>query len=259
VDRLLTGENTKKWEGYVEMIDNDLIKALRCLASQDNEGDCYGEHHNFMHVDGDENEIYCGSEPRDGRIQCPHYQNKYGVCFEDGECSEWLETVADELESSAKPKWIPAKEPPKNDKYILLSFENFSVPQVGRYEEDEGGGAYHLGDEEKSCISQELIVNAWMPLPKAYRADEEKILEYGQSNEKAGSVSRNAKTAADIDQAIEYFKDEISQMDVFSDIVHFRKEERKSIETALKVLQKAQEESQKGQQDGSSQCATPHG
>ena len=103
-----------------------------------------------------------------------------------GECSEWLEAVADELESSAKPKWIPAEEPPKNDKYILLSFENFSVPQVGRYEEDECGGAYYLGDEEKSCISQDLIVNAWMPLPKAYREDEEEILECGQPNEIGG-------------------------------------------------------------------------
>lgn len=174
------------------------------------------------------------------------------------ECSEWLEAVADELESPAKPKWIPAEEPPKNDKYILLSFENFSVPQVGRYEEDQGGGAYYLGDEEKSCISQDLIVNAWMPLPKAYRDDEKEIFEYGQSNEKAGSVSRNAKTAADIDQAIEYFKDEISQMDVFSDIVHFQEKERKSIETALWALQKVQETIQ-GQQDGRSQCATSHG
>jgi hypothetical protein len=40
-------------------------------------------------------------------------------------------------------------------------------------------------------------------------------------------------------------------MDVFSDIVSFREAERKSIETALKILQSIQEESQTGQQDGS--------
>lgn len=110
-----------------------------------------------------------------------------------GECSEWLEAVADELKSSAKPKWIPAEEPPKNNKYILMSFENFSVPQVGRYEEDEKGGAFYMGDSEMRCICIDLIVNAWMPLPKAYRDDEEEIFECDQSNEKAGSVSRNQR------------------------------------------------------------------
>lgn len=59
-----------------------------------------------------------------------------------------------------------------------------------------------------------------------------------------------AHEAADLEQAIDYFKDELSQMEVFSDIVSFREVERKSIETALKLLQKVQEERQ---QDGSSQ------
>lgn len=80
------------------LIDNDLLKALRCLASQDENGDCYMEHHNIMHVDGDAPEIYCGSTPVDGRVQCPFFQNKYGVCFEDGECGEWLRAAADKLE-----------------------------------------------------------------------------------------------------------------------------------------------------------------
>lgn len=119
------------------MIDNELIKALRCLASQDEEGDCYREHHNFMHVDGDEPEIYCGSEPQDGRTQCPYYQNRYGVCFEDGQCSKWLEAAADGLE-------------------LYASLEN---------------------------------------------------------------ILHDAEMAADIDQAVEYFKDERSQMNVFSELV----------------------------------------
>lgn len=61
--------------------------------------------------------------------------------------------------------------------------------------------------------------------------------------------------AADIDQAIEYFKDELLQMEVFSDIVSFREVERKSIETALKVLQRMQDESQAGQQDNGEMAA----
>lgn len=69
-----------------------------------------------------------------------------------------------------KHRWIPVEERlPDTDDYILISFENFSIPQVGRYEEDEAGGAFYLGDEEESCISQDLVVNAWRPLPKPYR------------------------------------------------------------------------------------------
>ncbi len=32
-------------------------------------------------------------------------------------------------------------------------------------------GAYYVGDDEESCISQDLIVNAWKPLPEPYRKD----------------------------------------------------------------------------------------
>lgn len=67
-------------------------------------------------------------------------------------------------------RWIPVEErPPESENYVLLSFENFSIPMVGRYEADEeGGGKFYIGDEEESCMSQNLIVNAWMPLPKPY-------------------------------------------------------------------------------------------
>ena len=70
--------------------------------------------------------------------------------------------------------WIPVKERlPEDDKYILLSFENFSLPLVGRYDEDTEGGAFYLGDcdEEDTCISMDLLVNAWMPLPEPYRPE----------------------------------------------------------------------------------------
>jgi len=33
----------------------------------------------------------------------------------------------------------------------------------------EEGGAFYVGDDEESCISQDLFVNAWIPLPKPYR------------------------------------------------------------------------------------------
>lgn len=77
--------------------NTNLIKALRCLASQDAEGDCYMERYNLVHAVCHKPAIYCGANPPDGRITCPYYQNEYGVCFEDGECG-WLGRVADILE-----------------------------------------------------------------------------------------------------------------------------------------------------------------
>ena len=74
--------------------------------------------------------------------------------------------------------WIPIDErlPEINNdgfsEYILLSFSNYPVPQVGRYEEDKDGGAFYLGDEERSLSSFGLFVNAWMPLPECYKEDE---------------------------------------------------------------------------------------
>lgn len=78
----------------------------------------------------------------------------------------------EDLEEQGKliKEWTPSEEPPASGKYVLLSFENFPVPLVGRYEEDEdGGGTYYVGDDEESCISQDIIVNAWMPLPELYK------------------------------------------------------------------------------------------
>lgn len=77
----------------------------------------------------------------------------------------------DEYDNKNDTRWIPCitEQYPENGKYVLLSFANFSVPCVGRYEEDEEGGAFYIGDDDESCVSQDMIVNAWMPLPKCYK------------------------------------------------------------------------------------------
>lgn len=83
----------------------DMIKALKCVASQDVEGDCYADHKNFMHMEDDEHKrIICetGKDLRDyisGKeaIGCPYHQNTYGCSFEDGELY-WLKDVAELLE-----------------------------------------------------------------------------------------------------------------------------------------------------------------
>lgn len=67
--------------------------------------------------------------------------------------------------------WIPVEERlPDNAEYILLSFINFPVPLIGSYAKDSEGGAFHLGDCNKAdtCISRDLYVNAWRPLPEPY-------------------------------------------------------------------------------------------
>ena len=67
---------------------------------------------------------------------------------------------------------------PEEDEYVLMSFENFTLPIIGRYEKDnDGGGAWYIGDDDgcDTCSSQNLFVNAWMPLPESYRPDEEEM------------------------------------------------------------------------------------
>ena len=79
-------------------MDNDLIKALRCVVSQDSAGDCHLDRYNFLRKDN-EPKMYCSNKVwGDETIQCPYHQDKYKTCFEDGECGEWLNKVADILE-----------------------------------------------------------------------------------------------------------------------------------------------------------------
>ena len=83
---------------------DDMIKALKCVASQDTVGDCYADHENFMHMHDKHKRIVCGTSEdlRDyigGKeaVGCPYHQNTYGCCFEDGELY-WLKDVTELLE-----------------------------------------------------------------------------------------------------------------------------------------------------------------
>lgn len=68
-------------------------------------------------------------------------------------------------------QWIPVEQRlPSKDGYILLSFSNFPVPAIGRYEgNNDAGGNFYICDEDETCISQDMYVNAWQPLPQPYR------------------------------------------------------------------------------------------
>lgn len=83
---------------------DDMIKALKCVASQDTVGDCYADHENFIHMDDEHKRIVCGTgedlrDPISDKeaVGCPYYQNTYGCCFENGELY-WLKDVAELLE-----------------------------------------------------------------------------------------------------------------------------------------------------------------
>lgn len=71
-------------------------------------------------------------------------------------------------------KWIPISEHlPEDESYILVSFENATMPDIARYEENDEGGTFYPGDDEKSYSSYGLFVNAWMPLPEPYKQNDE--------------------------------------------------------------------------------------
>lgn len=72
------------------------------------------------------------------------------------------------------PGWIPVEDTehtPEDESYVLVSFSNFPLPDIARYEKNDEGGTYYPGDDEKSYLNYGLFVNAWMPIPKPYRED----------------------------------------------------------------------------------------
>ena len=114
-----------------------MIKALKCVASQDTVGDCYADHENFMHMQDDEHKrIICGTgeDLRDyisGKeaVGCPYYQDTYGCCFEDGE-SYWLKDVAELLEElksykEAEEQGLLVKLPCKVGDTVYVPTRNF--------------------------------------------------------------------------------------------------------------------------------------
>lgn len=86
------------------------------------------------------------------------------------EAMEKLAKLEDEEESGG---WIPCSERmPEDESYILVSFENATMLDIARYEENDEGGTFYPGDDEKSYSSYGIFVNAWMPLPEPYREEQ---------------------------------------------------------------------------------------
>lgn len=73
------------------------------------------------------------------------------------------------------PGWIPVEDTehtPEDESYVLVSFSNFPLPDIARYEENDEGGTYYPGDDEDSYLKYGLFVNAWMPFPEQYKSED---------------------------------------------------------------------------------------
>ena len=93
-----------------------------------------------------------------------------GTAYEFGlKIMDYIENMDDEKENG----WIPVSERlPDPGKYVLVSFENFTLPMIGIYTVDDDGGTFRVDDEDDSFLEHNLYVNAWMELPKRYKEDE---------------------------------------------------------------------------------------
>lgn len=115
---------------------------------------------------------HCGKAVIKDKNKLSETMKKLAEFEEKEKCGEWLDAI--ELAKIAialqSQKWIPASERlPEDESYILVSFENSTMPNIARYEENNEGGTFYPGDDEKSYSSYGFFVNAWMPLPEPYR------------------------------------------------------------------------------------------
>lgn len=86
---------------------------------------------------------------------------------------EKLARYEDAEENDRLGQWIPCSERmPDDESYILVSFENYTMPDIARYEENDEGGTFYSGGDEKSYSSYGIFVNAWMPLPEPYKEEQ---------------------------------------------------------------------------------------
>lgn len=105
------------------------------------------------------------------------YHAGKAVIKDKNKLSEAMEKLAryeDAEEKDRLGQWIPCSERmPDDESYILVSFENATMLDIARYEENDEGGTFYPGDDEKSYSSHGIFVNAWMELPEPYRQNDE--------------------------------------------------------------------------------------
>ena len=94
--------------------------------------------------------------------------------IEWGWSEETIDAIGMRIHELKETQWIPVSERlPEEEEYILLSFANYTGLDIGRYENDGENDNFYPGDEEETYAHYGLTVNAWMPLPKPYRQNDE--------------------------------------------------------------------------------------
>ena len=85
--------------------------------------------------------------------------------------------VAGEPTAKSSPQWrecIP-DDPnsfPDDDRNVLVSFSNFSLPIIGQWRvDDNGSGCWYLGDTDETFLSEWLFVDGWWELPRKPKGD----------------------------------------------------------------------------------------
>lgn len=92
--RLQNPERDKEDWCPLKEINPNMIKALRCFASQDGYGGCYTTEYNKNR--GDKPEMTCKGIL--DTIECPYHQEEYDTTCSEGMCRDWLNELADMLE-----------------------------------------------------------------------------------------------------------------------------------------------------------------
>lgn len=96
------------------------------------------------------------------RTECADANHNYLQGFQD--CIEVIEAQEDAY------KWHDVaveEDVPDDDRNVLLTFSNFSLPIIGQYRRDsDGGGTWYIGDTDDTFVSENLYVDGWWELPK---------------------------------------------------------------------------------------------
>lgn len=165
---------------------DDMIKALRCVASQDTEGDCYKDHENFKHMKDDKyKRIVCGTGENlkdwiSGRdaVGCPYHQKTYGTCYEDGELY-WLKDVAELLEElksykDLEEQGLLVRLPCKvGDSVFIIVGKDVSKQKIIKVEISDNGIIFKTNRQKRIFSIAGLGENVFLTLEEAEKKLEE--------------------------------------------------------------------------------------
>ena len=102
-----------------------------------------------------------------------------GLYPKSAEAIDWLylQKCKEVNELKKKMKWRPITgseddELPEPGEYVIVSFHEYPLVEIGRYQEGGTGGAFYpIDDNIVSYAEDDVFVNAWMPRPEPYRAE----------------------------------------------------------------------------------------